>query len=195
MKTLIVTTTLSALLCLGVSSAQADTWTIDTNSSVLNFVSVKNDTVAETHRFTEMSGAVTDGKLEATIPVVSIDTQIPIRNERMLKHLFKSEEYANITVTSDLDMESIDAIPAGATLPLAVSLDVFLAGNTGTVEANLQVTRLDADQLLVTTTSPVLINASAFQFSEGIEQLRTIAGLKSIDMVVPVTFSVQLALD
>lgn len=195
MKALIITTALGVLLSLGISNARADTWTIDANNSVLNFVSVKNETVAETHRFKELTGAVTDGKLEATIPVVSIDTQIPIRNERMLKHLFKSDKYANITVTSDLDMASIDAIPAGSTLPLVVNLEVFLAGSTGTVEANLQVTRLDADQLLVTTTSPVLINASAFKFSEGVEQLRTIAGLNSIDMVVPVTFSVQLALE
>ncbi|PTB84602.1 YceI family protein, partial [Pseudidiomarina aestuarii] len=57
------------------------------------------------------------------------------------------------------------------------------------------VTRLDADELLVTTTSPVLINANTFKFSAGVEQLRTIAGLNSIDLVVPVTFSVQLTLD
>ncbi|RUO40900.1 YceI family protein [Pseudidiomarina aestuarii] len=195
MKTLMLTTALTTLMSLSIATAHADTWQIDADSSVLNFVSVKNETVAETHRFTELSGAVTDGNLEVSIPVASIDTQIPIRNERMLKHIFASEEYSTITVTSELDMSSVDAIPAGSTLPLTVDLDVFLAGTTGTVEANLQVTRLDADELLVTTTSPVLISANAFKFSEGVEQLRTIAGLKSIDLVIPVTFSVQLALD
>ncbi|HET8816994.1 MAG TPA: YceI family protein [Pseudidiomarina sp.] len=195
MKSLIVTTALSVLLTLGVSVAHAQTWTIDADSSVLNFVSVKNDTVAETHRFTDLSGAVTDGKLEVNIPVTSIDTQIPIRNERLLKHIFNSEQYPTITVTSELDMASIDEIPAGSTLPLPINLDVFLAGTAGSVEANLQVTRLDADRLLVTTTSPALINASAFKFSDGVEQLRTIAGLQSIDLVVPVTFSVQLTLE
>lgn len=195
MKKLMVTASLSALLSMGIATAHADTWRIDADSSVLNFVSVKNETVAETHRFTDLSGAVTDGKLEVSIPVASIDTQIPIRNERMLKHIFNSEEYSTITVTSDLDMPSVDAIPAGSTLPLTVDLDVFLAGTTGKVEANLQVTRLDADELLVTTTSPVLISANTFKFSDGVEQLRTIAGLNSIDLVVPVTFSVQLTLD
>lgn len=195
MKKLMVTASLSALLSMGIATAHADTWRIDADSSVLNFVSVKNETVAETHRFTDLSGAVTDGKLEVSIPVASIDTQIPIRNERMLKHIFNSEEYSTITVTSDLDMPSVDAIPAGSTLPLTVDLDVFLAGTTGKVEANLQVTRLDADELLVTTTSPVLISANTFKFSAGVEQLRTIAGLNSIDLVVPVTFSVQLTLD
>ncbi|WP_417656724.1 YceI family protein [Pseudidiomarina aestuarii] len=195
MKKLMVTASLSALLSMGIATAHADTWRINADSSVLNFVSVKNETVAETHRFTDLSGAVTDGKLEVSIPVASIDTQIPIRNERMLKHIFNSEEYSTITVTSDLDMPSVDAIPAGSTLPLTVDLDVFLAGTTGKVEANLQVTRLDADELLVTTTSPVLISANTFKFSDGVEQLRTIAGLNSIDLVVPVTFSVQLTLD
>ncbi|PTB84854.1 YceI family protein, partial [Pseudidiomarina aestuarii] len=91
MKKLMVTASLSALLSMGIATAHADTWRINADSSVLNFVSVKNETVAETHRFTDLSGAVTDGKLEVSIPVASIDTQIPIRNERMLKHIFNSE--------------------------------------------------------------------------------------------------------
>lgn len=194
MKSLLMNVS-AVILTFTATTAQADTWTLDSEQSVLNFVSVKNDTVAETHRFTELNGSVTDGKLEVSIPVASIDTQIPIRNERLLEHIFNNSDYTHVTVTSDLDMGPIDALPAGQTIPLALSLDVLIAGVSGTVDSNLQVTRLDADQLLVTTTSPVLIDAQSFKFSDGVEQLRTIAGLQSIDMVVPVTFSVQLNLN
>ncbi|RUO60988.1 hypothetical protein CWI76_01550 [Pseudidiomarina marina] len=172
-------------------TARADTWQLDSESSVLNFVSVKNDHVAETHRFTDLQGSWEDNQVSIEIPVVSLDTQIPIRNERMLEHLFQSTEYSVVTATAKLEDDVLMAMSIGDSVPIAVELDVYIAGESETVSSYLQVTRLATDRFLATTTQPVIIDAKAFNLVAGIDKLREIAGLSRIDYSVPVTFSVQ----
>lgn len=187
--------TLSTAALLLTTSAFAADWKLDSDRSTLHFVSVKNDTVAEIHRFTELSGEIVDGELKVTIPVASIDTTIPIRNERMLAHLFNADDYAAVTATAKIPSDIYDLETATGTLPVIVPMTVFIAGEAVEVEAALQVTKLDADHVVATTSQPVLINAKAFGLIEGINKLQKIAGLKAIDHVVPVTFSVQFNRD
>lgn len=175
------------------STAIADTWQLDSDNSVLNFVSVKNDHVDETHRFTDIQGQWVDNKVTIEIPVTSLDTQIPIRNERMLTHLFKSEEYSIVSATADLEESLLLDIPVGETLPLSVDLTVYIAGESEKVSSALQVTRLGVDRFLATTTQPINIDTKAFALASGIDKLAEIAGLQRIDYNVPVTFSVQFS--
>lgn len=191
-KSIVTSTAAALLLC---SNAVADDWTLDSKRSTLHFVSVKNDTIAETHRFTELTGAINDGELKVTIPVASIDTAIPIRNERMLKHLFNAEEYTNVTATASIPTSIYDLETATGTLPVIVSIEVFIAGEAVEVNAALQVTKVSADHLVATTSRPILINANDFALVEGINKLQEIAGLQAIDQVIPVTFSVQFSRD
>ena len=173
------------------ASVHADTWQLDSENSVLNFVSVKNDHVAETHRFTELQGSWEDNQVSIEIPVVSLDTQIPIRNERMLEHLFQSTEYSVATATARLEDETLLAMPVGESVPLVVETQVYIAGESNSVSSYLQVTRLAEDRFLATTTQPIVIDTKAFKLVAGIDKLREIAGLARIDYSVPVTFSVQ----
>jgi YceI-like domain. len=174
-----------------VPSVNADTWQLDSDNSVLNFVSVKNNHVAETHRFTDLQGTWNDNRVSIEIPVVSLDTQIPIRNERMLEHVFQSSEYSVVTATATLEDDVLMAMAVGESVPLAVELDVYIAGESETVSAYLQLTRLATDRFLATTTQPVIIDTKAFSLVAGVDKLREIAGLSRIDYSVPVTFSVQ----
>jgi hypothetical protein len=173
------------------SNVLADTWQLDSDNSVLNFVSVKNDHVDEIHRFTDVQGEWVDGKVSIEIPVTSLDTQIPIRNERMLKHLFNAEDYSIVSAAASLEEKLLTEMPVGETLPLMVDITVFIAGKSETMQSSLQVTRLSTDRFLATTTHPINIDTKAFGLVAGIEQLREIAGLQRIDYNVPVTFSVQ----
>ena len=175
------------------STAMADTWQLDSDNSVLNFVSVKNNHVDEIHRFTDIQGQWVDNQVTIEIPVTSLDTQIPIRNERMLKHVFKSDEYSIISATADLEESLLIELPVGATLPLSVDLNVYIAGESETVSSALQVTRLGTDRFLATTTQPINIDTKAFALVSGIDKLAEIAGLQRIDYNVPVTFSVQFS--
>lgn len=192
LKSLLTATAAALVLSAG---AHADDWTLDSERSTLHFVSVKNDNVAEIHRFTELTGEMNDGELKVTIPVASLDTAIPIRNERMLEHLFNAEEYANVTATASIPTEIYDLETATGTLPVVVPIKVFIAGEAVEVDAALQVTKLDADHVVATTSQPVLISAKEFGLVKGINKLQEIAGLQAIDHVIPVTFTVQFNRD
>ncbi|WP_417658172.1 YceI family protein [Pseudidiomarina sp.] len=189
LRNIIVSSFISAGLLVGV--AHADTWQLDSDNSELNFVSVKNDHVAEVHRFTELQGEWQNNTVTIEIPVVSLDTQIPIRNERMLEHLFNSNEYPIVSATATIEDTVLLDMPVGETLPLSADMMVYIAGDSDTVSAHMQITRLSEDRFLATTTQPVIIDTQAFGLVSGIDKLREIAGLARIDYSVPVTFSVQ----
>jgi len=192
LKSLLTATAAALVLSAG---AHADDWTLDSERSTLHFVSVKNDNVAEIHRFTELTGEMNDGELKVTIPVASLDTAIPIRNERMLEHLFNADEYATVTATASIPTEIYNLETATGTLPVVVPMKVFIAGEAVEVDAALQVTKLDADHVVATTSQPVLISAKEFGLVKGINKLQEIAGLQAIDHVIPVTFTVQFSRD
>jgi hypothetical protein len=52
------------------------------------------------------------------------------------------------------------------------------------------VTKQADDSLRATTVTPVIINAAAFGYVDGIAKLQELAGLPSIATAVPVTFSI-----
>lgn len=190
---LIGATMFALSFALSCGTVAADTWQLDSDNSVLNFVSVKNNHVDEIHRFTDIQGQWTDNKVTIEIPVISLDTQIPIRNERMLKHLFKSDDYSIVSASAAVEESLLTDLPVGETLPLSVDITVYIAGESETLPSALQVTRLSTDRFLATTTQPINIDTKAFALVAGIDKLREIAGLQRIDYNVPVTFSVQFS--
>ena len=80
-------------------------WVLDESRSEISFISIKNLSIAETHEFPNLSGTIDDeGNLEIKIPLSSVETKIPIRNERMKKMLFETSKFANALVTSKIDL-------------------------------------------------------------------------------------------
>ena len=172
------------------TAADACAWKLDPQHARLAFASVKNDHIAELHRFTELKGIWAGANLTIEIPISGLDTLIPIRNERMAEHLFKAEQHPAIQVTATVPPQQIDGLKVAESKVLELLLTVEIAGQRGQVPATVQVTKVDSRRLLASTVQPIMINSATFGLTEGIETLRGIAGLSSIDQVVPVTFSV-----
>ena len=81
------------LLLLFSSSTFSD-WTLINEKSKLNFISTKASNIEEIHTFTMLSGKVTEnGKALIEIDLGSVETLIPIRNERMKNLLFQTKIY------------------------------------------------------------------------------------------------------
>lgn len=180
---------LALALCAG--SAHA-TWQLDNSQSSLKFVTVKNDVVAETHSLKQLSGSVAaDGRFNIDIAVTSLDTLIPIRNERMLEHLFKASQFGNISAAGQFDSAKLQSLAVGSSLSETVALQLTITGITQTVNAAVKVLKVSDKQLVAYTEAPVLVKASDFKLEGGIKTLQDLAGLKRIEQVVPVTFSVQ----
>jgi polyisoprenoid-binding protein YceI len=166
-------------------SAAAD-WSVNSQQSSLNFVSVKNDLVAETHGFKDLTGKLTTaGEFSVVIPVATIDTAIPIRNERILEHVLAAKQFASINAKGKVDSKVLTGLKTGDSVVVDQALDLTLLSQSQTLTAKVKVTKVSETQLLVTTVAPVMLDVNKFQ-------LGALAGLKSISPFVPTTFSLVL---
>lgn len=173
------------------SIAHAD-WTLDNSGSQLAFVSTKATDVAEVHTFTDMSGSVgTDGHARIVIQLNSVDTLIPVRDERMREMLFQTELFPTATVDARVDIARLQRMAVTTSEVLTTEIVLNLGDSKLPLTADLLVTRVAADRVLITTLKPVVVNAGAVGLADGVEALREIAGLPSISKAVPVTFVLQ----
>ncbi len=180
-------------LALTAGSAQA-AWQLDAAQSSLRFVTVKNDVVAETHRFNQLQGQwADDGQFNVQIPVKGLDTLIPIRNERMQEHLFQASKFATITASGRLDSAKISALSSGTVATEAVELTLTLLDQTQKINVELSLVKLSDNRVLAYTKAPVLIKATDFKLEAGVKKLQELAKLNRIELVVPVSFDVQFS--
>lgn len=163
-------------------------WELEANSEI-QFISVKKGQIAEVHRFTELSGGIdANGLAQLNISLDSVDTGIPIRDERMRKMLFDTLDFPQAILKVQLAKESYADLAAGESVSQSVEAELVLHGISNRVKAELLITGLADGKLLIVSAKPVLINAADFKLSEGVERLREVVGLSSISLAVPVTF-------
>lgn len=178
----------STLLILAAPLSYAE-WTLSPDSSV-KFLSTKNTNITEVHEFTQVSGSVSDkGNAEIAIDLTSVETGIGIRNERMQSMLFNVSDYATATVSADLPETMMLALKNGETATSVLPLTLELHGEKKEIEADVLATAAADGHVVVTTQSPVLVNAGDFKLAKGVEALREVAGLDRISTTVPVTFT------
>jgi threonine synthase len=178
-------------LALSSSVATAADWALDNSQSGLHFVSVKNELVAETHQFSQLSGNWDGNTVTVSIAVNSMDTLIPIRNERIWQYVLQAEQFASITVSAPLQQDALAKLAIRDSMLLELPLAVTIAKETVTLNAKLRVTKLSANTLQAVTASPLMLNTNSFKLTAGVAKLQELAGLKSIEPLVPVSFNVR----
>ena len=168
-------------------------WTVDPEGSYVGFASVKNDLIAENHSFTQVTGTINDsGDATIVIALGSVETLIPIRNERVQTILFEVEQFPAATVTGNFNLAEFTGLGIGESKTDDIGIDVNLHGTDLSKNVLVKVTRSSDNAYEVTSLGPIVIHASQFALSDGVESLRKIAGLQSIDLMVPVTFDLRL---
>ena len=178
--------------CLTASINALAGWVIDPAGSYVGFASVKNGLIAENHSFKQITGTIEDsGVANIAVTLSSVETLIPIRNERLQSMLFKVAQYPFLTVTANLDLEEFTSLELGKSKTDTILLGVNLHGMDLVKNVLVKVTRSSSDSYEVTSLGPVVIHASQFALSDGVESLRKVAGLQSIDLMVPVTFDLR----
>jgi polyisoprenoid-binding protein YceI len=183
--TLLCTTLVGTL---SVPSAMAG-WTLDPEHSQVAFVSIKSHDIGEAHHFEEISGQVDDeGQAQITIPLASVETLIPIRNERMREMLFKTAQYDTATLSAKIDPNLLAEMQPGEIVSVVAESTLSLHGQSQPLTLEMQAAQIDADTLMVASTKPVILDAANFGLGKGVEKLREIAGLERISKAVPVTF-------
>ncbi|MEA1050827.1 YceI family protein [Lamprobacter modestohalophilus] len=178
-----------SLVSASVATAVANEWTLNPERSHLAFVSIKAGNIGEVHHFTELAGSINDqGQAVIDTTLDSVETLIPIRNERMREMLFKTTQYSNASLSAKIDPAQIAAMQPGDIIEVVAESSLSLHGETQPLILKMQAAKLDDDTLMVASTEPVVLDAAKFGLGEGVEKLREIAGLDSISNAVPVTF-------
>ncbi len=181
---------ISLAACLGFSSLSFADLNLNKDKSQLNFISIKNEHVAESHTFDSFSGSLSDeGALTIAIDIDSVNTIIPIRNERMRKMLFDAANYQQAVFNANIDKQLLK-LAEGTSQTVSVNGSLKIKDVSAPVTFDVAITALENGQFRATTVKPTLINASSFQLDAGIAALKEIAMLNSISTTVPLTFSV-----
>jgi len=180
-------------LCLAApaGAAWAD-WELDNTRSLVNFVSIKNNLVGENNTIKALEGSIAvDGKAMLTIHLNSVETLIEIRNERLRELLFETAKFPAATVSAQVDPALFAASSGGGVTQIDLPFKLALHGREKDLSAFVSVVVEDDGGLVVTTTHPVLLNASDFGLEGGVEALRKVAGLDSISYVIPVSMQLR----
>lgn len=187
---------ITAMVLVTLSFPVAASWSVQEDASQVSFVSVKKNSIGESHTLSGISGTISNkGLVNLSIDLNSVETLIPVRNERLKTLFFETETFQHAVATGQLDLTEIKTLKIGQLIKQQVEVTVDLHGVKVDIPMHVQVTVLENHQLSVSMTEPVVINVTDFDLLEGLEALTTIAKLPSISAAVPVTgqllFNVQ----
>ena len=176
-------------IALYMQSAIPGFWALDSGASSLTVTSVKNGDFEEVHTFKDIRGeADFSGSFEIRIDLESIETGIPIRDERMAHYLFETETYPVAVISGAFAPGPFEDLAVEGSMITRISATLSLHGMEKDMSADVMVTRPERDRVVITSLNPVILEAADFGLEAGIEELRAIVELDSISGTVPVSF-------
>ena len=171
-------------------------WVIQPDSSYVHFMSIKATHIGEVHSFSKLSGSVKDnGQATLQIDLASVDTLIPIRDERMRELLFEVEQHPTAVVDSTISIDAFQDMLIGTETQTQLDANLKFKTTNNQISAEVIVSRPKESTFIIQSTSPVLLSASNLQVTKGLEKLREIAGLPSISFAIPVSFRLTFEKD
>lgn len=174
-------------------------WTLIPDQSRLSFVSTKKEHIAEASTFTHIEGSVgNNGEGELIIDLSSVDTKIPIRDDRMREFLFQTHAFPDAIYKVSIDSLQfglINKMEVGDQRVVPLQGTLNLHGVSQELTADAIVTRAGPNRMDVASAAPVILRAEDFDLVAGINKLREIAGLSSISYSVPVTFNLSFQVE
>lgn len=166
--------------------ALAESWVLDNDESSLAYGSIKKNAVGEVNVFETLSGTVSeDGVARIDIDLASVETNIDIRNERMMEHVFRNAGKA--TLEARFDMDEISRLAVGDSAIIDSEAVLSLVGAEIEFDAEMFVARLSETRVLVSTNGMVFLGVEEAGITAGIDKLMELASLPSITRTVPVT--------
>lgn len=164
-------------------------WQIDNANSALSFVTIKKEDVAEAHKFNALNGSLDEsGKVQFMIDLSSVNTNVPIRDQRMQEFLFNTKLFPKAQFDSQLDMAQFNSILIGHSALMKLTGEISLHDQKQKVTIAVLVAKLSNASFIVSSMQPVLINAEHFGLTDGVKKLQELAGLPSISNAVSVNF-------
>ena len=185
----------ASMLAMAVAgAAHAETWTLDGDASRIAYGSIKKDTVGEVNSFSGLSGTVdASGKADITIDLTSLETNIDIRNERMLEHVFRGAGEAQLT--AQLDMDDVKGLGVGEMAVVDVEGALSMLGVSTELDLEMLVVRLGETRVMAVSNDMVFVGTEELGVDAGIDKLMEIAKLPGITRTAPVTLRLVFTTD
>ena len=179
---------ISWMMLLLISFPAWSNWEV-ASGSVVQFISIKNNAVGELSQFESVVGSVTDeGQVDIRVALNTVETNVGIRNERMMELLFEVGLFPEATITAQLAPSAVSATQSHT---VETTFVIDLHGQIVKRTATLQVSPNDQG-LSVVSVEPILLTASEFGLEPGVAALQRVAGLDAISRVIPVPVNLQL---
>ncbi len=170
------------------NSALAD-WTLDAGNSNLSYGTIKNGMIGESNSFKTISGSIDDsGHINIDIDLASVDTQLELRDERMRDIVFKVAGNPSAKLSGDMSLQAHNDQEVGTSRVIEATIGVELVGEKVDHDVMLVVTRLAENKVMVTPHGVIFIDADDYDLLDALEELRVLAGLDTIESVVPMSF-------
>src|SRR5690606_29673834 len=132
-----------------------------------SFVTTKAGNVAEVHHFRELSGTVTEnGEATVAIELASIDSLIPIRDERMKEMLFESDRFPQAKITARVDGAELATLKPGDSKRMTLEAGLSLHGENKAITLEVVAVKRQDGGLLVSSWQPLIVNAGDFKLIE-----------------------------
>jgi polyisoprenoid-binding protein YceI len=192
MKTTFAMLILSITL-LSSTSASAQ-WILDSESAELNFLSTKvlinKQSITEISGFNTLSGSVSDdGELMLTVQLESVNTQVPIRDQRLRDWVFQVEKYSSVEISGQVSKVDLKALVVGKPMGITQAFILKTHGKSLPLKAELQLVKSADGALHVSTLTPILLDVKQLDMNLGVEKLIEVMGLASINQQIPITFN------
>ena len=178
------------LLAIASCGVHAD-WRLSSDDSSVNFISTKKTNISEVHHFKALSGSIEGSEARVSIDLTSVETNIPIRNERMKQLLFETKTFLSASISAEIDTLKLLNMKCGDSKQMSLMLRLSFHGISRQVESEVQVVKLTNGGVQVSSQYPIIIKAEDFGLTKGVDALREIANLPVISSAVPVTFNLH----
>jgi len=190
---------LLVLLCISPSifaqvnlgTGQGSHWALNKKASSLTFVTTKNASKTELQSFQKITGKIKNNVASLAVDLNSVSTKIDIRDERLRDLFFETKLFPQASVAIKLSNSDIKRMQVGDVKDIELEAELNIHGVKQKTVVNTQVVFLEEGKLLVNSSKPLIINLQNFKLLKGVNLLREIANLKSINAAVPVTFNLM----
>ena len=171
------------------SSTALAEWALDADNSNISYGTIKNGSIGESNTFGTISGTISDnGHINIDIDLASVSTQLELRDERMRDIVFKVAENATAKLTGDMSLQAHNDQEIGTSRVIEATIGLELVGEKIDHDVMLVVTRLGENKVMVTPHGVMFVDAYDYELLEAIDTLRELAGLETIETVVPMSF-------
>ncbi len=184
----------SGFCFLAFSQGLAADWVLENKQSSLNWLSNKlvqksHKAVYEHNRFRNFSATVdAAGIIQLDVNLNSVDTKVPVRDERIRKYVFVTDKYPLAHLRGKMSLAALTALKIGETRIESPKFTLEMHGVSHEITPKISITKLANQGFAIQSIEPVLVDAAIFGMSKGFEKLRELVHLFNIPTVIPVSF-------